>query len=160
MSASTIASGRQVADARARARFLRRLPLEVAWAIVAFGGAVLFIVPFAWMVSTSLKIEAQAFVFPPEWIPSPFKFDNYGEVFTIQPTGLFLRNTVIVTSLSVVGEVVSSSLVAFGFARMRFRGRDKLFILLLATLMLPSHVTLIRSTTCSAGSAGSTPGCR
>jgi ABC-type glycerol-3-phosphate transport system permease component len=143
MSASTLATGRQAADARARARFLRRLPLEVVWAIVAFGGSILFIVPFAWMVSTSLKQEAQAFIFPPEWIPSPLKLENYAEVFTIQPTGLYLRNTVIVTTLSVLGEVVSSSLVAFGFARLRFRGRDKLFILLLATLMLPTHVTLI-----------------
>src|SRR5262249_50666624 len=70
MSASTLATGRQLADARARGRFLRRLPLEVGWAIVAFGGSILFIIPFAWMVSTSLKQEAQAFIFPPEWIPS------------------------------------------------------------------------------------------
>jgi multiple sugar transport system permease protein len=124
-------------------RLMRRLPAEVAWTIVAFGGAILFVAPFAWMLSTSLKTEVQAFVFPPLWIPEPVLWANYAEVFTIQPTGLFLRNTVIVACLAVLGDLVSSTMVAFGFARLRFRGRDKLFILLLATLMLPQHVTLI-----------------
>lgn len=131
------------ARARARARALRALPFELLWAVAAFGGAVLFVIPFAWMLSTSLKVEAQAFVFPPVWIPDPIKWDTYLEAFAIQPTGLFLRNTVVVAGLAVLGGVVSSSLVAFGFARMRFRGRDKLFMLLLATLMLPQHVTII-----------------
>jgi ABC-type glycerol-3-phosphate transport system permease component len=143
VSSATIATSQQVAAARARARFVRRIPFELVWAILAFGGAILFVIPFVWMVSTSLKSEVQAFVFPPVWIPDPVKWENYAEAFAIQPTALFLRNTVIVTGLAVLGEVISSSLVAFGFARMRFRGRDKLFILLLATLMLPSHVTLI-----------------
>jgi multiple sugar transport system permease protein len=143
VSSATIATSQQVGAARARARFVRRIPFELVWAILAFGGAILFVIPFVWMVSTSLKSEVQAFVFPPVWIPDPVKWENYAEAFAIQPTALFLRNTVIVTGLAVLGEVISSSLVAFGFARMRFRGRDKLFILLLATLMLPSHVTLI-----------------
>ena len=145
MSASALARPERAdeAAARARARFLRALPLELLWALAAFGGAAVFLVPFAWMLSSSLKTEAQVFVFPPQWIPDPIRWDKYLEVFTIQPTALFLRNTVIVALASVTGEVVSSSLVAFGFARLRFRGRDKLFIVLLATLMLPSHVTLI-----------------
>jgi ABC-type glycerol-3-phosphate transport system permease component len=145
VSASVVVQRSQATEARARARakFLRLLPFEVAWAIVAFGGAIMFVVPFAWMLSTSLKGEAQIFVFPPIWIPDPIKWENYPQVFTIQPTALFLRNTVIVAGLAVLGDLISSSLVAFGFARLRFRGRDKLFILLLATLMLPQHVTLI-----------------
>src|SRR5581483_3534685 len=143
VSAAVVVGSQAEKRARARAKLLRRAPLEVLWAVAAFGGAVLFVVPFAWMLSTSLKEEAQAFVFPPIWIPDPVKWSTYLDVFTIQPTGLFLRNTVIVAGLAVLGDVLSSSLVAFGFARLRFRGRDKLFILLLATLMLPQHVTLI-----------------
>jgi ABC-type glycerol-3-phosphate transport system permease component len=145
VSATVVVQPGQGAEARprSRARFLRALPLEIIWAIVAFGGAILFVTPFAWMLSTSLKVEAQAFVFPPVWIPEPIKWETYAQVFTIQPTGLYLRNTVVVAGLAVLGDLVSSSLVAFGFARLRFRGRDKLFILLLATLMLPQHVTLI-----------------
>jgi len=143
VSAAVVVGSQAEERARARAKLLRRAPLEVLWAVAAFGGAVLFVVPFAWMLSTSLKEEAQAFVFPPIWIPDPVKWSTYLDVFTIQPTGLFLRNTVIVAGLAVLGDVLSSSLVAFGFARLRFRGRDKLFILLLATLMLPQHVTLI-----------------
>ncbi len=125
------------------ARSLRDLPLTAIWAILAYGGAILFMTPFVWMLSSSLKTQAQVFVFPPEWLPNPIQIENYWRAWTIQPTHLFFWNTIKVTLLATLGDLISSSLVAFGFARLRFRGRDVLFIVLLATLMLPAHVTLI-----------------
>ena len=133
--------------ARARpGRTSRLLGLALAravWYLVVGGAAVLFLVPFIWMLSTSLKEPSQIFVFPPEWIPRPFVPQNYVIAWKAFPTLGFFKNTVIVTLSAILGTLISSSLVAFGFARLRFRGRDILFLVLLATMMLPWHVTLI-----------------
>lgn len=99
--------------------------------------------PFAWMVSTSLKEPGAVFVWPPEWIPDPVRWQNYPEALTALPFHLFFKNTLLVTSLSVIGQLFSGSLVAFSFSRLRWKGRDVLFLLVLATLMLPQHVTMI-----------------
>ncbi len=122
---------------------LRRGVVDAVWFVAVLLLALLFVIPFLWMLSSSFKTQAQIFTFPPEWIPNPFILDNYKLAWTVQPTGLFFRNTLIVVCLAVVGDLISSSLAAFGFARLRFRGRDFLFIVLLSTIMLPSHVTLI-----------------
>ncbi len=101
--------------------------------------------PLVWLLSSSLKTEGQIFVVPPEWIPSPVKWSNYSEVFHRIPFGRGWWNSTVVTGLATLGQVVSASLVAFGFARLRFPGRDWLFMLLIATVMIPYHVTLIPS---------------
>jgi len=103
----------------------------------------IFLVPLAWMISTSLKEQGQVFAYPPVWIPHPVRWDNYAEAMQRAPLLLWLRNTAIITVAAVLGTVLSSSLVGFGFARLRFPGRDWLFVLLLATMMLPGVVTLI-----------------
>ena len=103
----------------------------------------IFLVPLAWMISTSLKEQGQVFAYPPVWIPHPVRWDNYAEALRRAPLVLWLRNTAIITGAAVLGTVLSSSLVGFGFARLRFPGRDWLFVLLLATMMLPGVVTLI-----------------
>jgi multiple sugar transport system permease protein len=106
-------------------------------------GAAAMATPLLWLLSSSLKDDGKIFVFPPQWIPNPWRFDNYRRVFASVPFSRFYRNSVEVTLLATIGQVVSASLVAFGFARLRFPGRDVLFLVLLATVMIPYHVTLI-----------------
>ena len=105
----------------------------------------LLAMPLVWLVSSSLKTEGQIFVVPPEWIPSPVKWSNYPDVFRRIPFGPGWWNSTVVTTLATLGQVVSASLVAFGFARLRFPGREALFMVLIATVMIPYHVTLIPS---------------
>lgn len=102
------------------------------------------LMPFIWVVSTSLKMTGREFSYPPQLIPDPVMWGNYPEVLfgAVNLIGL-LRNTLIVTSLSVLGVVLSASLVAFGMARVQFPGRDFWFVVLLSTMMLPGVVTII-----------------
>jgi ABC-type glycerol-3-phosphate transport system permease component len=104
---------------------------------------VTILLPFAWMLSTSLKLPMAVLTYPPQWIPSPVVWENYVEATTRFPFARFFRNTTTITLLSAFGELLSSSLVAFAFARLRWPGRNLLFMLVLATIMLPHHVTLI-----------------
>jgi len=106
-------------------------------------GAFIFAIPFLWMLSTSLKGEAYAYRVPIVWIPPEFKWSTYTEAWRMLPFGLFYRNTAFITVMNIIGITLSSSLVAFAFARIRFVGRDVLFLILLSTMMLPSQVTLI-----------------
>jgi ABC-type glycerol-3-phosphate transport system permease component len=107
------------------------------------GLSILFIFPFIWMVSTSLKPQDEVFSYPPSFIPSSFQWENYRDGWTILPFNTFLRNSLIVTSANVVGNLISCSLVAYGFARLRAPGKNVLFILLLATIMIPREVTIV-----------------
>jgi multiple sugar transport system permease protein len=105
--------------------------------------AVVFVVPFLWVVITSLKGNEQIFVVPPEWIPKEFHFENYAKIFERMPFLQYLRNSLFVTGLSIVGVVGSSSLVAYAFACLRWPGRNALFVVILVTMMLPMQVTMI-----------------
>ena len=122
---------------------LRSALSHTAIYIVLILGAILIFVPFAWTVSTSLKTEQQTLTSPPEWIPNPVQWQNYPEALTARPFGRYYRNSFIITILSVIGQVISSALVAFGFARFRFPGRNILFIVVLSTLMIPFHMLII-----------------
>jgi multiple sugar transport system permease protein len=102
-----------------------------------------FIAPFAFMVSTSLKADQQIFTSRIEWIPRPVMWKNYAAALQYFPFWIYLRNTLIICVGSVVGTVISAALPAYGFARLRWKGRDALFILMIATIMLPSQVTLL-----------------
>jgi multiple sugar transport system permease protein len=101
------------------------------------------VLPFVWMVSTSLKDAGQAFAFPPRWIPAPFVWDNYPSIFRSTPFALFLWNSFVVSGMSTVGQLLSCSMAGFAFSRLRWPGRDLLFLLLLATIMIPFHITII-----------------
>lgn len=108
------------------------------------------LVPFAFMISTSLKAEEQLFSWPIEWLPDPVMWENYPQAFrelsSIAPGLTFWRilgNTLFITALAMVAELISVSLVAYGFARFRFPGRNALFIIVLSTMMLPGIITLI-----------------
>jgi ABC-type glycerol-3-phosphate transport system permease component len=116
-------------------------------AVLVYGVLVLlsliFTLPLLWMVTTSLKEQGQVFQVPPIWIPDPVRWDNYPEATRRAPLWLWLHNTATITVLATVGNVVTASMVGFGFARLRFPGRDVLFVLLLSTMMLPPVVTLV-----------------
>jgi multiple sugar transport system permease protein len=106
-------------------------------------GALLMVVPFLWMISTSLKTEDQVFVLPPLWFPSNPVFGNYARLFTEIPFGRYLFNSGFVSIAVMAGELITSAISAFAFARLTFWGRDKIFAMYLATLMIPFHVRLI-----------------
>jgi len=111
--------------------------------LVLLAGAAVMLIPLFWMISTSLKEHWQVFVYPPEWIPNPIRWDNYYIAWTSQPFTYYLRNTLITTLIPVIGTVLSSSLVAYAFSRLRWKARDTLFMICLATMMLPGQVTMI-----------------
>ena len=123
-------------------RLRRNITLAVVYLLLIAGLAVIM-VPFAWMISTSLKTTQQALVFPPVWIPNPVMWENFVKAFTVRPFDVFYRNSLIVAALNILGQVVSCSLVAYGFARLRFPGRDWIFLLVLSTTMIPFHVLII-----------------
>jgi len=107
--------------------------------IVAF----IMLVPFFWMFSTSLKSLGEVFEYPPKWIPSQPRWENYARVWSVVPFGRYLLNSVIVSGSITLLHLLVASLSAFAFARLNFPGRDKLFLLYLATLMVPGQVTMI-----------------
>lgn len=112
--------------------------------------SIFVLVPFAFMLSTSLKTEEQLFVWPIQWMPDPIAWENYTQAFEelskIAPGLTFWRilsNTLFITLLAMTAELIAVTLVAYGFARFRFPGRDKLFLIMLSTMMLPGIITLI-----------------
>ena len=108
-------------------------------------GALVILVPLYWMIATSLKAESNLFMLPPQLFPDPIVWRNYIDVWTIQPFTRYFLNTIFITVLAMTGEIFSCAIVAYGFARFRFPGRDALFILLLGTMMLPGIITMIPS---------------
>jgi multiple sugar transport system permease protein len=106
-------------------------------------GALTMVIPFIWMVSTSFKELAQVFVYPPEWIPDPFIWENYPKAFTAVPFARWFLNSVFIALFVTVGQLLTCSLAGFTFARMRFPGRNALFLIYLGTMMIPHHVTII-----------------
>ncbi len=106
-------------------------------------GSILMLIPFVWMVATSLKEPGDVFVYPPQWIPQPVQWENYQETVTVMPFGRFYLNSAF-QALSVTAlQLLTASLAAYAFARLRFKGRDLLFLLYLATMMIPFPVTMI-----------------
>jgi multiple sugar transport system permease protein len=101
------------------------------------------VVPFVWMVSTSLKTDSQAFAWPPALIPSPPQFHNYADAWHIAAFGRFYFNSTVVSVSTTLGSLTVSSLAAFGFAKYRSKKRDLVFLGVLATMMIPSQVTMI-----------------
>ena len=106
-------------------------------------GALVVLIPFGWMISTSLKSQDRLFVYPPEWLPNPAHWGNYLDAWRALPFGRFLWNTIFMTVLAMFAEVFTASIVAYGFARFRFPLRNTLFMLLLSTMMLPGILTMI-----------------
>jgi len=106
-------------------------------------GGVVFLIPFFWMLSTSLKSPGEVFIFPPVWIPQKFIWQNYLDIWKLVPFSRFFINSLLYSSIAVVGTLFSSSLAAFVFARMDFPYKNVIFLLYLATIMVPGAVTII-----------------
>jgi multiple sugar transport system permease protein len=105
--------------------------------------ALLVLAPFVWMVLTALKPEHEVLSNPPTWVPSTFMWSNFPRAFQFFPFDRFLLNTAVVAAGATILQMVTACLAAYAFARLRFRGRDALFLLYLGTLMIPPHVTIV-----------------
>ncbi|MDQ3460040.1 MAG: carbohydrate ABC transporter permease [Deinococcota bacterium] len=105
--------------------------------------AFFMLAPFIWMISTSLKSAGAVFEYPPTFIPDPPRWDNYRRVFEVLPFARFFLNSLFVAAAVTVLQLVTSSLAAYAFARLRFPGRDALFLGYLGTLMIPAQVVII-----------------
>jgi len=132
----------RAAKSRREGAALKRTWRTIAYAALIIG-SIVSLIPFLWMLTSSFKDAAKLFVDPPQWWPNPWLWENYGKAFAKMPFALYTWNTVKITGICMVGQILSCSLVAFGFARMRFPGRNVLFIVLLSTMMLPAQVTMI-----------------
>lgn len=114
----------------------------ISYVILSVGSLVILL-PFFWGVSSSLRFFEDNFTVPLQWLPSRLALENYQKIWTLIPLHLFLLNSAKITLLSIAGQIVSCSLVAFAFAKLRFPGKNILFLLVLATLMIPYQVTMI-----------------
>lgn len=115
----------------------------VLWYVVAVAGSLIMLLPFAWMISTSFKTENEIFTVPIRWLPTQFTIQNYIKALQVVPILKCMLNTVLIAIPKIIGEVFISALVAFGFARFEFKGRNVMFMVMLATMMLPYEVTMI-----------------
>jgi ABC-type glycerol-3-phosphate transport system permease component len=113
-----------------------------AFAVVC-AGALSMLVPFFWMLVTSIKPPGEVFLYPPRWWPSEVRWANYGEALTVLPFGQWYLNTIFIMVVSTLGDLVTASLVGYAFARLRAPGRDFLFMLVISTMLLPHQVTMI-----------------
>src|SRR5205823_14057506 len=120
----------------------RRLPFS-PWHLVLFPLALVMVIPLLWMIVTSLETFAETQRFPPVLIPHSIHWQNYPDALRAAPFGRWFLNTTIVTTVVVASNLLLCSLAAYGFARIRFFGRGVVFILLLATLMVPFQVVMI-----------------
>lgn len=123
-----------------RSRFWRWLTIFL---LVFF--AIIMLMPFAWLLSSSLKSQVQIFQYPPDFIPNPVHPENFINALTYKPFGLYLVNTMKIVTLNVIAVVFSSSFCAYGFARIRFPGRDFWFGVVMATLFLPYAILIVPS---------------
>jgi ABC-type glycerol-3-phosphate transport system permease component len=119
--------------------------INIVVLVILIAGSLIMLLPFAWMLSTSLKQPSEIFTYPIQWIPQQLRFENYVEAMTALPFPRFFFNSFLVAIVVTILDLFTSSLAGFAFARLRFKGRDALFVLYLATLMIPSQVTLIPS---------------
>ena len=143
MAAGVEIGGHPIAATTARSARTGRL-IQLVIAYLALGiGSLWALFPFLWMISTSLKSDSQVLVYPPAWLPSPTVWGNYQAVLKLVPFWQFLVNTIVVAVTVTILELITSSFAAYAFARLRFPGRDKLFLLYLGTLMIPGQVTII-----------------
>jgi len=112
------------------------------YSVLVFG-ALIMIIPFLWMITTSLKTRGATLVLPPQFIPDEINFANYQRVAEVFPVGRFFLNSLFVALTSTIGQIITASMAAYAFARIEFKGREVIFLIYLATLMVPTQVTMI-----------------
>jgi ABC-type glycerol-3-phosphate transport system permease component len=120
----------------------RGLPVLGTYLLLLLG-SLLFVTPFLFALSSSLKKLDAVYAYPPNLWPGVPQWGNYAKAVTLLPFGLFLANSVLVTAACVIGQLLTGALVAYSFARLRWPGRDLMFVVLLSTMMLPGQVTMI-----------------
>jgi len=135
-------SDRTRAEVPARRRLLGALRKVMVYGLLV-GGGLVFAFPFYWLVTTSLKPVDMIMADPPQWFPNPIAFSNFAELMDTAPVLHWVRNTVVVTFLGTIFYTASSVLAAYGFARHPFPGSRVLFFVVLATMMMPGHITII-----------------
>jgi ABC-type glycerol-3-phosphate transport system permease component len=141
-SAATLDERAQAVRRYQRGRALQRVGTILTYVFLCLW-ALVILMPFVWLISASLKTIGQYFASPIQWIPNPFVWHNYAEVFTIYNFATYVGNSLLLAVYATVVNTVISALIAYGFARFRFPGRTPLFILMLSTLMLPPQVLTI-----------------
>lgn len=133
--------------AKSKSRLAIRHPGEFISKVITYallvGLSLAFLMPFLWMLSTSLKNTEQTYHVPPIWIPFPMRFQNYPEAMAAQPFDIFFKNTVMYAGLAALGTVLSAAIVAYGFSRIKWHGREALFFICICTLMIPFQVRMI-----------------
>ena len=122
---------------------IQRLITKIVIMLILACGVVIIMIPFYWMIAVSLMSRVEIYAQPPVWIPKKLMWTNYVDAVTSIPFWRLLRNTLTLAVGRLIGTVLSASLVAFGFARLRAPGRDWLFMIVLGTMMLPHSVTLV-----------------
>ncbi len=122
----------------------KRIITKTIWTVILGALSVIMVLPFVWMLSSSFKPDNQIFNFPIEWIPSKITWANYNRVWNSDvPFLTFFLNSVKVTGLSLLGDVVTSALAAYAFAKIKFKGREVIFLIYLSTLAFPTQMMLI-----------------
>lgn len=122
-----------------------RILSKVLWYVVTIALVLAVILPFFWMLSTSLKGLQEVFAYPPTWIPKKIVWENYAEVWKQAPFARYFLNSTIVAVAVTIGQLVSCTFAAYAFARMKFKGKNFMFILFMSTTMISTQVTLIPS---------------
>lgn len=120
---------------------IRATVLHIVLAVLS----VLMVLPFVWMISTSLKGDSEIYKWPPTFIPNTILWDNYPKSWEAAPFLLFYRNSLFVALSVTLGQLITCTLAAYAFARLKFKGRDVLFLMFLGTMMIPGQVTMIGS---------------
>lgn len=111
--------------------------------VALIGVGIVMIVPFAWMISTALKGSAEMYIYPPVWIPKEIHLENFKRAWQIAPFGRFYINSIFVATVITVSQVITGALAGYVFARLRFPGRDAIFYIYLATLIVPTQITML-----------------
>ena len=124
---------------------VRRGIFAAFWYVVLGTTAVVVMMPYIWMISTSLKDKGELFAYPPTWIPQAWRFQNYVDAWNAAPFGRYFLNSVFVAVAVTIGQLITCSLAAFAFARMNFKGKNFMFALFLTTTMISTQVTLVPS---------------
>jgi ABC-type glycerol-3-phosphate transport system permease component len=122
---------------------MTRLVGQTTLYLALIASSIIMLVPFYWMVSTSLKLEADVFASPVEWVPQPATLVHYVEIWTRLPFARFFFNSVFVATMVTLSNAFFATLAGYAFAKLKFPGRDKIFFVLLLTLMVPFQVNLI-----------------
>ena len=139
---TTVRRRQRVRAMSSKETFGRYLGNSIVFTLL-LAASLLMLIPLVWTLSTSLRLPRESFTLPPEWLPTDFRYDNYGQVFTRVPFWQYFINSVLVSGAVVLGQLATCAMAAYAFARLRFPGRGVLFAIILSALMIPIQATII-----------------